>query len=114
MAMKQHTNKRHILVRYAIVVGFMLAFSAMIVWNLFKTTAVQANLWNAKANEVLMKNVPIEPERGQLLADDGSVLAANLQFYVVRIDWFTEGIKDSVFMKEIGPRRPILPERKGA
>ena len=25
-------------VRYAIVVGFMLLFSAMIVWNLFKTT----------------------------------------------------------------------------
>ncbi len=103
MTMKQHTNKRHILVRYAIVVGCMLAFSAMICWNLFKTTAVQATLWNKKADEVLMKNVPIEPERGQLLADDGSVLAANLQFYVVRIDWFTEGIKDSTLMKEIGP-----------
>ena len=61
-----------------------------------------------------MKNVPIEPERGQLLADDGSVLAANLQFYVVRIDWFTEGIKDSVFMKEIGPLCDSLAKFDGS
>ena len=90
--MKQN-NKRHILARYAIVVGIMLAFSTTIVWNLFKTTAVQAGEWNKKANSVLTSTTPIEPERGKLLADNGTVLAANLQYYVLRIDWFTEGIK---------------------
>ena len=103
MATKQHTNKRHILVRYALVVGFMLLFSSAIAWSLFKTTAIQAKAWNAKAAEVLMKKVTTEPERGKLLADDGTVLAANLQFYIPRIDWFTEGIKDSVLMKDINP-----------
>ncbi|MBQ9555521.1 MAG: transpeptidase family protein [Muribaculaceae bacterium] len=100
--MKQ-TNKRHILVRYAIVVGIMLAFSAMIVWDLFKTTVVHAAEWNNKAEAVLTYPVPIEPERGKLLADNGTVLAANLQFYVPRIDWFTEGIKEDTLMKDIGP-----------
>ena len=88
--MKQN-NKRHILARYAIVVGIMLVFSITIVWNLFKTTAVHAGEWNAKANSVLTSTSPIEPERGKLLADNGTVLAANLQYYVLRIDWFTEG-----------------------
>ena len=100
--MKQN-NKRHILARYALVVGIMLAFSTLIVWNLFKTTAVQAAEWNKKADEVLMDTVAIEPERGRLLADDGSVLAANLQYYVLRIDWFTDGIKNDTLMKDIGP-----------
>ena len=100
--MKQN-NKRHILARYALVVGIMLAFSTLIVWNLFKTTAVQAAEWNKKADEVLMDIVAIEPERGRLLADDGSVLAANLQYYVLRIDWFTDGIKNDTLMKDIGP-----------
>ena len=100
--MKQN-NKRHILVRYAIVVGFMLLFSAVIVWDLLKTTTIQAKEWNDKANSVLMTTTPIEPERGKLLADNGSVLAANLQYYVPRIDWFTDGIKDSTLMKDIGP-----------
>ena len=99
--MKQN-NKRHILARYAIVVGIMLAFSATIVWNLFKTTAVQASEWNKKANSVLTSTTPIEPERGKLLADNGTVLAANLQYYVLRIDWFTEGIKTDTLMKDIG------------
>ena len=99
----KNNNKRHILMRYAIVVGIMLAFSATIVWDLFKTTAVQAAEWNKKAAEVLMDTVPIEPERGKLLADNGTVLAANLQYYVVRIDWFTEGIKEDTLMKDIGP-----------
>ena len=100
--MKQN-NKRHILARYALVVGIMLAFSVLIVWNLFKTTAVQAAEWNRKADAVLMDTVAIEPERGKLLADDGSVLAANLQYYVLRIDWFTDGIKTDTLMKDIGP-----------
>ena len=100
--MKQN-NKRHILARYAIVVGMMLLFSTMIAWNLFKTTVAQAAEWNEKANTVLMSTTPIEPERGKLLADDGTVLAANLQYYVLRIDWFTEGIKTDTLMKDIGP-----------
>ena len=100
--MKQN-NKRHILMRYAIVVGIMLLFSAAITWKLFKTTVVQAAEWNLKADQVLTETVPIEPERGKLLADDGSVLAANLQYYVVRIDWFTDGIKTDTLMKDIGP-----------
>ena len=100
--MKQN-NKRHILMRYGIVVGIMLLFSATIVWDLFKTTTIQAAEWNKKADQVLTEIVPIEPERGKLLADNGSVLAANLQYYVVRIDWFTEGIKTDTLMKDIGP-----------
>ena len=100
--MKQN-NKRHILMRYGIVVGIMLLFSAMIVWNLFKTTVVYAAEWNEKADQVLTETIPIEPERGKLLADNGSVLAANLQYYVVRIDWFTDGIKIDTLMKDIGP-----------
>jgi len=100
--MKQN-NKRHILWRYAFVVGIMLFFSIFIVWDLFKTTVVQAATWNEKADKVLMDTVAIEPERGKLLADNGSVLAANLQYYVLRIDWFTDGIKLDTLMKDIGP-----------
>ena len=86
--MKQN-NKKHILARYALVVGIMLMFSAAIVWDLFKTTVVYAAEWNDKADKVLTDTTAIAPERGQLLADNGTVLAANLQYYIPRIDWFS-------------------------
>ncbi len=101
MATKQN-NKRHILARYAIVVGIMLLFSVTIVWDLFKTTVVYADEWNRKADKVLTDTTPIPPERGKLLADNGTVLSANLRYYVPRIDWFTDGIKEETLMKEIG------------
>ena len=100
--MKQN-NKRHILWRYGLVVGFMLLFSVTIIWNMFKLTVVHAAAWNEKAKTVLDSVTSIPPERGKLLADDGTVLAANLQFYVVRIDWFTEGIKVDSLKKDLGP-----------
>jgi len=99
--MKQ-SNKRHILARYAIVVGIMLLFSVTIIWAMFKTTVIYASAWNEKAEKVLTDSVEIPPERGKLLADNGTVLAANLRYYIPRIDWFTDGIDEKTLMKEIG------------
>ena len=100
--MKQ-TNKKYILTRYSLVVGLMLLFSGFIVWDMIKTSVIYSDDWNRKADSILTSEVPIEPERGKLLADNGTVLAANLQYYTLRIDWFTAGIKDSVLMKNIDP-----------
>lgn len=102
MAKKQN-NKGHILWRYALVVGAMLLFSSVIVYNMFKISIVQAKAWNAKAKSVLDVTTQIAPERGKLLADNGTVLSANLQFYIARIDWFTQGIKEETLMKHVGP-----------
>lgn len=92
----RQSNKRYIQLRYLLVVGMMLFFSMFIVWAMFKNSVIYAGKWNAKADSVLLKITDIPPERGKLLADDGNVLAANLQFYTVRIDWLAAGIRDSV------------------
>ena len=100
---KTQNNKGHILLRYAIVVGFMLFFSAMILWSMFKITVVQANAWNTKANSLLDSIIYTQPERGSLLADDGTELAANLEFYIVRVDWLARGVREDTLKKYIGP-----------
>ena len=95
------SNKQHILLRSWWVIGAILLFSASIVHGLFETTVVQASKWNMKADSVLTFETPIEPERGKILSDSGTVLAANLNFYTVRIDFNSAGIKDSVFLKNL-------------
>lgn len=94
--MKQ-SNKKHILMRYSLIVGFMLLFSTLIIYDMFKTTVVYGSLWNKKAAEILSDTTIIEPERGMILADDGSVLAANLRFFTARIDWKTSGFDQQAF-----------------
>ena len=93
------TNKKRILGRYMFVMLALLAFSGTIVARLFKTTVTQASEWNAKADSAWQDTTIINAERGKILADDGSVLAANMYFYTVRVDWGFSGIKDSEFRK---------------
>lgn len=96
--MKQ-SNKRHILLRYSLVVGVMILFSLGIIWFLARTTLVQAAQWNEKADKILTKTTATPPERGKLLADNGAVLAANMQFYTPRIDWLSNGISEDTLKR---------------
>ena len=93
--MKQ-ANKHHIMARYSVVV---LLFAGCIVYELFKTAVTYAEEWNLKSKNILCDSTIIEPERGKILADNGTILAANLQFYTARIDWKTAGIKDDTLKK---------------
>lgn len=96
--MKQ-TNRRHILIRYSFVVGFMLIISILIILETFKTTVINGKLWREKADSIWMDTTQIEPERGRILADNGTVLAANMYFYTARVDWGGDGIKDDTLKK---------------
>ncbi len=91
------TNKSHILGRYAVIIVFMVFIALLIVCSLFKTTVVRADLWNNKADSLLALVTPIEPQRGKILSDSGAVLAANLNYYVPRIDWTVPGFKEKAF-----------------
>ena len=96
------TNKRHIQLRYAFVISFMMVLSCAIVWDMFKTSIIYAGAWNAKADSILERIEPIQPRRGRILADNGTVLAANLQFYVARIDTRVKGFKMDSLKAHLG------------
>ncbi len=96
--MKQ-SNKKHILWRYFLVVIAMIIFACMIVYDTFKTTVIYAQQWNTKADSVWLDTAEIAPERGKILADDGSVIAANLHFYTARIDWQSAAIKEDTLKR---------------
>ena len=90
MAAAHNDNRRHILVRYSVITILIVGFSIAISYKLFSTTVIHADDWNRKAM-VEMQNVDtILPERGEILACDGSILATNLRFYTVRLDFRAE------------------------
>lgn len=90
-------NRANILFRYGMIVVLILFLSGLIVYKLIDTTVLSAAEWNKKATEELSKTYTIVPERGNILAADGSVLAANLRFYTVRIDYRCEKFQEKLY-----------------
>ncbi len=83
-------NRTHILIRYILVIGCILLFAGRIMYKAFDNTVLHAREWNDKAMKELSRVVPLSPERGNILANDGQLLATNLCFYNIRIDYRSE------------------------
>ncbi len=90
MSRKSKSNRRHILIRYVWIVALIMVLAAGILWNLVHTTVIHAPEWKEKAMTELSRKDTIAPERGNILAADGSILATNLRYYTVRIDFRSE------------------------
>lgn len=91
-------NRAHILFRYLLIIGGILLFAGYIIYKLFDTTIISADHWNKRAIEEFNRTVVIKPERGDILADNGSVLATNLTFYNVRIDYRCEKFQEGRYL----------------
>ena len=85
MAAKKN-NKTHILFRYGIITIMFVAFGVALLVKLFQTTVVDAKEWNARAKAELSRIDTIAPERGNILADNGNILACNLKVYDIKLD----------------------------
>lgn len=79
-------NRRNILLRYFFIALAILGLSAKIVYNLVDNTILSAQKWNDLAMKELSKIDTIEPNRGDILACDGSVLATNMILYTPALD----------------------------
>ena len=66
--------------RYFLITLAITVVSVVAVYRLVQTTVVKADQWNEKALASFGDVVPSIPERGKILADDGSILAANVVF----------------------------------
>lgn len=81
MATRQTVN-----LRYALVTLLFVAFSVALCVKLFHTTVVEAGAWNERAQKELSQTSVIAPERGNLLASNGNILACNLKVYDIKLD----------------------------
>ena len=70
-------NRNHILLRYALVIVGVLVFSVAIVKKAADTCIIHADKWNEKAARMLSVTHEVMPERGDILAQNGEVMATN-------------------------------------
>lgn len=110
------SSRRDIIFRYLIISAGIIVFAICIGVKLFSTTVVHAEQWNMKADSVLSRVEVVMPRRGDILAADGSVLATNLRYYTVRIDYRCEKFMEEEFAASIDALADSMarhfPERK--
>ena len=100
--MTKRKNRDYIMGRYIFIMVGIILVAISVAVRLFSTTVIHAAEWEAKA-ESLNRTRVVEPERGKILADDRTVLAANVNFYVPRLDLRSEGIKEDTLMRYLKP-----------
>ncbi|MDE6417890.1 MAG: hypothetical protein K2K49_01615, partial [Duncaniella sp.] len=94
-------NRAIILLRYLIVVAGILLLSGLIINKLTENTIVNASKWNERVAREMSATKAITPQRGNILAADGSILATNLNFYTARIDYRAEKFNERTFRDSV-------------
>lgn len=84
-----------IMLRYLLITAGTLLIAGRVAYCTLENTVLHASKWNEKANKELARasSKMIPPERGDILAADGSVLATTMQFYTLRIDFGSEAFR---------------------
>lgn len=97
-----HYNARKkITWRYILVSSVIVLFAGWIAYDMFRTTVLDAEKWIEKANKELEKREVIKPVRGEIISADGSVLATNLNFYTMRIDFRASKFNEEKYLESL-------------
>lgn len=86
MAKSKTGNKTRVFTRYSLITALFLLMAAGIVFSMFRTTVVEAEAWNKRAEKELSRIDTIAPERGSILASNGNILACNVKVCDLKID----------------------------
>lgn len=73
--------------RFGIIFAIVAVIAMAIVFMLVRTTLIHADDWNRMAESTFGNGKKIQPERGEILASDGSILATNLYYANIMVDF---------------------------
>ncbi len=85
--------RKSIVSRIALIYFFLLLFGVAVVVKMISVQKIKNDRWEEIADNLKKNTLIVEPNRGNICADDGSVLATSVPGYYVRIDLAAEGVK---------------------
>jgi len=95
------TIKKDILWRVAMVYIILLLFGLCIIARIVYLQFVEVGELTKKAVQLSVKDIEIEPNRGDILACDGRLLATAVPFYEIRIDLSKNTIPRDMFLENL-------------
>ena len=83
---------------YVLVVFAFIGIAIFIVANAWVTMFVDREFWNKVKERHIQDNIPLQPERGRILDENGGLIVSSLPYYRLRIDFKyvnNDNLKDS-------------------
>jgi len=93
--------KRDIIWRVGVIYLMVLLFAFVIIGRVLYLQVFEAEKWKSKSNKVSLKDITIEPNRGDIYAADGRLLATSVPYYEIRMDLNETVIKDEIFENKV-------------
>jgi cell division protein FtsI (penicillin-binding protein 3) len=98
--MSENNTRKEIVTRMGIVYVAVVLFGFIVVARIVYLQVVEHDRW-ISANIISQKDITIEPDRGDICAADGRVLATSVPYYEVRWDTRCESVTRDVFNRNI-------------
>jgi cell division protein FtsI (penicillin-binding protein 3) len=93
--------KKEIIFRTALVYVVFLLLGIAIAGRILYIQFIEGEELRSKVKELTLKDITIEPSRGDILAHDGRLLATSIPSYEIRMDMKARGLTKSSFLKNI-------------
>lgn len=93
--------KKDILLRAGFIYFCFLMLGMVIIGRIVQIQFVQGSKYREKSKAISLKDITIEPSRGDILATDGRLLSSSIPFYEIRMDMRAKGLDHDVFFENI-------------
>lgn len=93
--------KKEIVWRVGVVYSIMLLLGLAIVFKIFYLQLIEGPDLKEKAQQLRLRDIIIESNRGDILAEDGRLLATSIPYYEIRMDTRSTGMSTETFVNGI-------------
>ena len=91
--------KNEVLVRVYAVTALIILIAFVIFLKAFTLVTREGERWRKEADKRYIQNREVPGERGNILADDGALLATSIPYFEARMDFAADGLKRDEFVK---------------
>ncbi len=98
---KKTKSKDQILARTGIIYGIVAAMALAVFVRIIILQFVQSEKWAAMADKIVFRREVDKAGRGDILADDGRILASSIPYYTVYMDTRSSGMADTTWANGI-------------
>jgi len=93
--------KNEVLIRAYIVCGVVCLIAVAIFGKVAYISLAEGKKWRGQSERQYIKQVEIEADRGNILANDGGLLATSLPFFDIAFDPNSDALTDKVFFENV-------------